>query len=153
MRFVTLLAIFLLLLSTTSFAKTLSSSELISRAEEFDGETVDFEGEIIGDMMQRGESVLVNLYDGENAIGVWIPLKDMPEISYIGRYNTKGDWLRITGKFNRSCKIHSSDLDIHATKVKKTREGRRISEPLNICLLYTSPSPRDLSTSRMPSSA
>ena len=27
------------------------------------------------------------------------------------------------------------------------------SEPLKICLLYTSPSPRDLSTSRMPSSA
>ena len=26
-------------------------------------------------------------------------------------------------------------------------------EELNICLLYTSPSPRDLSTSRMPSSA
>ena len=28
-----------------------------------------------------------------------------------------------------------------------------ISNPLNGCLLYTSPSPRDLSTSRMPSSA
>ena len=25
--------------------------------------------------------------------------------------------------------------------------------PMNVCLLYTSPSPRDLSTSRMPSSA
>ena len=28
-----------------------------------------------------------------------------------------------------------------------------IEEQINICLLYTSPSPRDLSTSRMPSSA
>ena len=28
-----------------------------------------------------------------------------------------------------------------------------IAEKANICLLYTSPSPRDLSTSRMPSSA
>ena len=28
-----------------------------------------------------------------------------------------------------------------------------IAAPLGICLLYTSPSPRDLSTSRMPSSA
>ena len=27
------------------------------------------------------------------------------------------------------------------------------AEPLTLCLLYTSPSPRDLSTSRMPSSA
>ena len=38
-------------------------------------------------------------------------------------------------------------------------QGRKVpiringSDTLNICLLYTSPSPRDLSTSRMPSSA
>ena len=32
-------------------------------------------------------------------------------------------------------------------------EFRQITRPLNVCLLYTSPSPRDLSTSRMPSSA
>ena len=31
--------------------------------------------------------------------------------------------------------------------------GRAIAEKLYACLLYTSPSPRDLSTSRMPSSA
>ena len=44
----------------------------------------------------------------------------------------------------------------------KLREDREIAEirglpkppiPRYICLLYTSPSPRDLSTSRMPSSA
>ena len=29
----------------------------------------------------------------------------------------------------------------------------KIGQKCNICLLYTSPSPRDLSTSRMPSSA
>jgi len=34
-------------------------------------------------------------------------------------------------------------------------DGQRVSrgEMLEVCLLYTSPSPRDLSTSRMPSSA
>ena len=32
-------------------------------------------------------------------------------------------------------------------------DERRLSVMLKICLLYTSPSPRDLSTSRMPSSA
>ena len=31
--------------------------------------------------------------------------------------------------------------------------GNDITTPVAICLLYTSPSPRDLSTSRMPSSA
>ena len=37
-------------------------------------------------------------------------------------------------------------------KTKEDKKNFRIGE-LNICLLYTSPSPRDLSTSRMPSSA
>ena len=38
---------------------------------------------------------------------------------------------------------------------QRTRSGRtsKPAERLNPCLLYTSPSPRDLSTSRMPSSA
>ena len=35
--------------------------------------------------------------------------------------------------------------------VRKTLE--KIAEKKSLCLLYTSPSPRDLSTSRMPSSA
>ena len=37
-------------------------------------------------------------------------------------------------------------------RMKKVDEGSAV-EVLNLCLLYTSPSPRDLSTSRMPSSA
>mgnify|MGYP003326623480 CR=1 FL=1 len=40
-------------------------------------------------------------------------------------------------------------LDAHAALGGRTL----VIAPLSICLLYTSPSPRDLSTSRMPSSA
>ena len=40
---------------------------------------------------------------------------------------------------------------------QRKKDGKYVSEtidePFEICLLYTSPSPRDLSTSRMPSSA
>ena len=45
-------------------------------------------------------------------------------------------------------------ITIKAQTVKlnyKAKDGKEYI--LNICLLYTSPSPRDLSTSRMPSSA
>ena len=38
-----------------------------------------------------------------------------------------------------------------ASWLRRLEEGQ--VDQLNICLLYTSPSPRDLSTSRMPSSA
>ena len=41
-----------------------------------------------------------------------------------------------------------------STQKKYTEYQKRLAERLAIpCLLYTSPSPRDLSTSRMPSSA
>ena len=37
---------------------------------------------------------------------------------------------------------------------KRVKQGwNSVSQYITICLLYTSPSPRDLSTSRMPSSA
>ena len=36
---------------------------------------------------------------------------------------------------------------------ERKQEKRARNEDPNLCLLYTSPSPRDLSTSRMPSSA
>ena len=44
----------------------------------------------------------------------------------------------------RDALAEQCDRDIARTSVVTT---------LNVCLLYTSPSPRDLSTSRMPSSA
>ena len=42
----------------------------------------------------------------------------------------------------------------HLTKCTYTgRQSKILQIEYNVCLLYTSPSPRDLSTSRMPSSA
>ena len=38
-------------------------------------------------------------------------------------------------------------------ELRNLRNGSKLNERFRSCLLYTSPSPRDLSTSRMPSSA
>ena len=45
----------------------------------------------------------------------------------------------------------SDSSDKRRSSLSVTANGKTIYE--NVCLLYTSPSPRDLSTSRMPSSA
>ena len=52
------------------------------------------------------------------------------------------------------CDIYSSGNRIVRAQVVGFREGRVLLMPLEeTCLLYTSPSPRDPKTSRMPSSA
>ena len=60
------------------------------------------------------------------------------------------------GLFDRVKKIWSQDMAIDLgtanTLVVLKGQGVVLNEP-SVCLLYTSPSPRDLSTSRMPSSA
>ena len=48
---------------------------------------------------------------------------------------------------------HSCHLFIEKPITTNVEEAQKIIEIANSCLLYTSPSPRDLSTSRMPSSA
>ena len=47
-------------------------------------------------------------------------------------------------------------IEVFSKEISSLRTGRANAAMLDIikvCLLYTSPSPRDLSTSRMPSSA
>ena len=49
--------------------------------------------------------------------------------------------------------IESNRAAYHQLEMEIGRKYIKVWETLNRCLLYTSPSPRDLSTSRMPSSA
>ena len=47
----------------------------------------------------------------------------------------------------------STDLDVATTDVTSVANAKTAIDKLDICLLYTSPSPRDVEESRMPSSA
>ena len=107
------------------------STELINNAKLYDGKTVVYEGEVIGDVMVRQDFAWINLNDGVNAIGVWIPETLIKDILYEGSYKSKGDWLEVTGRFSRSCSDHGGDLDIHAQAVRKTGSGRALTEKLN----------------------
>ena len=54
-------------------------------------------------------------------------------------------------------KLYDDGKEVAASKQccsgQDIMDAKRVANKLNICLLYTSPSPRDESTSRMPSSA
>ncbi len=107
-----------------------SSVELIEKAKELDGKEVVYEGEVIGEVMTRGEYSWVNLNDGLNAIGVWMGNDFLGQISFSGGYDYRGDWLRVRGVFNRACRLHGADLDIHAQEAVNLRSGRRVKHSL-----------------------
>jgi hypothetical protein len=131
-------AIVLLMLFTvhcslcTAFAQPISSTELINNAKQYDGKIVTYAGEVIGDVMARGDYAWINLNDSQNAIGVWIDRNLTKDIIYTGSYRSKGDWVEITGIFHRACLQHGGDLDIHAKTIKKIIPGRALNEQLNL---------------------
>jgi hypothetical protein len=123
----------LILLYSLTYAQGASSKDLIQNAEAYDGKLVVYKGEIIGEIMRRGDYAWINLLDGENdnAIGVWVPGTLIKDIGYTGSYKSIGDEIEVTGIFHRSCSEHGGDLDIHAQAIIRTAAGRCAAERLN----------------------
>jgi hypothetical protein len=127
-----LLAITAMLLTVPAYAETISSTDLIEKASYYNNKTVEYQGEVIGDVMVRGDYAWVNLNDGINAIGIWAK-KDLLAglIKYRGDYNYKGDILLVNGIFHRACPQHGGDLDIHLEAVAKIKDGFATPHPLS----------------------
>jgi len=112
-------------------SRSLSSNELIKDAGEYDGKTIIYSGEVIGDIMLRGESAWVNVSDGDNALGIWMDASSAKEINFTGGYKNRGDILEITGVFHRACPEHGGDLDIHARSIRKLKTGGPVNHGLD----------------------
>ena len=119
------------LCGTVCYAQPISSTELINKASQYDGKSVVYAGEVIGDVMARGDFVWVNINDGDNAIGIWLSKELAGEIRFAGSYHAKGDRVEITGAFHRACLQHGGDLDIHAQHIRKISPGRSVGEELD----------------------
>lgn len=111
---------------------TVSSSELIKKAAQYDGKTVYFEGELIGEVMKRGKSAWLNLSDGKFAIGVFTPIAHLPKITWYGGYKARGDILKVKGVFHHACPAHGGDLDIHAVSLEIAKPGYCVKHPMNL---------------------
>jgi hypothetical protein len=130
---VLIILLFVLIFSRQlSFAQGVSSSDLIKNAAQYDGKLITYTGEVIGDVMLRGESAWVNINDGENALGVWMSARLAKEINITGNYKSRGDTLEIVGVFHRACLEHGGDLDIHAQAFSKLTNGRIVNQKLNL---------------------
>ena len=76
----------------------------------------------------------------------------MQKLEVFGANKLKGQ-IKISGSKNASLPILAATLLSRKKLYLKNLPRVRDIETMVSCLLYTSPSPRDLSTSRMPSSA
>jgi len=90
-----------------------SVSELIDNGWEYDSKIINIQGEAIGELLERGKYSFVNINDGTSAIGIYLKTTDGEMIKSYGNYHKIGDSVRITGVFNRACKEHGGDMDIH----------------------------------------
>ncbi|MCM8763478.1 MAG: DNA-binding protein [Candidatus Omnitrophica bacterium] len=119
------------LLFTTCFAGVISGKDLLTNPNEYDGKKVVYRGEVIGDVMKRGDFSWINLYDGDFAIGVYLAKELLPSIKYVGSYKITGDTLEVEGIFHARCVQHGGDVDIHAEKVSIISEGFLREEKIN----------------------
>ncbi len=126
-----LAVLFLVFSPVASLAQVVRSGELIGHAREYDGKTVVFEGEVIGDIMQRGDFLWLNVTDGDNALGVWAPFASARDVTIAGNHKATGDRIKITGIFHRSCPEHGGDLDIHAENIRMVLKGKLLAEKVD----------------------
>lgn len=109
----------------TAFAADgVSSADLIEKAKEYDGRTITCTGEVIGDIMNQGDHTWINVSDGNNsAVGVWTETGSLSGVTLAGRYDIRGDTVKVTGVFHRACPDHGGDFDIHAVSVELVKPG------------------------------
>jgi len=117
--------------SQTTSPNEHSSGELVEEPKRFDGTEVEFTGEVIGEVMVRGENAWIHINDDSyylknveegaklgglnSGMAVYLPADLTDSITYYGDYQHEGDVVTITGTFNAACSQHGGDLDIHAT--------------------------------------
>jgi len=108
---------------------------LIEHSREYDGKSVEYRGELIGEPMRRGDHIWINVSDGGNAIGIWVRRSIMPVVRYFGSYSRRGDTVLVRGLFHKSCPQHGGDMDIHAEAVAPVVPGEPKRHPVKAASL------------------
>jgi opacity protein-like surface antigen len=112
----------------------------------WNGRTVTFRGEAIGEVMVRGDYAWIHLNDdaymiknveegaklgGYNSgMAVWVPAALTKAIDTYGDYQHEGSIVEVSGVFNGACKEHGGDVDIHATSLRLLVPGHDVADPV-----------------------
>jgi hypothetical protein len=134
--FFVILSLMLIISSSNCHAQVSTSLDLINNAKQYDGKTIHYRGEVIGDVMIRQDYAWLHVNDGFIAIGIWAPKTLIEDIHYTGDYHKKGDTVEVSGTFHRSCSEHGGDLDVHASEIKKVTMGSSVIQPISRKKVY-----------------
>jgi hypothetical protein len=110
-------------------------TDLIERSKLYDGKIVEIKGEVIGDILDRGKYAWININDGSSSIGIWGAKELFSKINFTGDYNTKGDYIKVTGIFRRADPKQGGELDIEALSLKVISVGRKVEHPVSYHLI------------------
>ena len=128
-----ILILLLLLVPAAALAEgeSVNSNDLIDHAKDYDNKTIVYEGEVLGDILYRGDYAWLAVSDRNNTIGVYVSKAQADSISLVGGYGKRGDTIRISGVFHRACAEHGGDLDIHADSVTILEKGAPVAMPVS----------------------
>lgn len=106
-------------------------NDLIEKSASLNNTEITVQGEVIGEALERGEYAWININDTTNAIGVWVKQSDADRIKFYGDYKHKGDIIKVTGVFYKSCPEHGGDVDIHSTDIEIVETGNEVTEEIS----------------------
>jgi hypothetical protein len=127
-----------------------TASSLIDCPDEHDGRTVAFTGEVIGAVFVRGGRGVVVLNDDDYALGpgplpqartalggnagitVVLPRGAVNAIRHPGNYRTRGDLVRVAGRFTAANQVLQGEPAIDADVASIVRPGSTITHVVRI---------------------
>lgn len=138
-RVLFIIIIVLMCTPISAFAQSeeVSSTELIENAAYWDKKQITYTGEVIGDILVRGDYAWINISDGENTMSCYLSAENTKAIENLGRYGVQGDVVCVQGTFYRASAAHGGDMDIDGSSLKLISKGHVLENkysPLTLCL-------------------
>ena len=116
-----------------------SSEELIENSDFYDRMKVIYTGEVVGDILGRGEYCWITVNDdhygrkpickyeelkgGNTGMGVYCRSDMLEEVTWVGSYRNVGDLIKVTGVFYKASPRHGGDTMIEAEEISVIRKG------------------------------
>jgi hypothetical protein len=130
---------------TAAWATTVSSTQLVEEPARWDGLTVTFAGEAVGEAMARGDDVWLHLNDdayvagtieqgappsGYNSGQAVVATADTAAaVTVFGDHRHHGDIVEVVAVFNAACPEHGGDMDLHVTSLRVLKPGATVDDP------------------------